>query len=102
NEGGWGEMRGGRRLLNLVQVGEKHSATYRLEVKNPGGHSSLPVKENAIYRLAAALQRLSTHEFEFRLNEVTRKYLETLAGLEKETGAPRRREAAAAAAARAT
>src|SRR5262249_13726378 len=36
NEGGWGEMRGGRRLLNLVQVGEKHSATYRLEVKNPG------------------------------------------------------------------
>ena len=60
NEGGWGEMRGGKRLLNLVQVGEKHSATYRLEVRNPGGHSSMPVKENAIYRLAAALQRVSS------------------------------------------
>ena len=60
NEGGWGEMRGGKRLLNLVQVGEKHSATYRLEVRNPGGHSSMPVKENAIYRLAAALGRLSS------------------------------------------
>jgi acetylornithine deacetylase/succinyl-diaminopimelate desuccinylase-like protein len=95
NEGGWGEMRGGRRLLNLVQVGEKHSATYRLEVKNPGGHSSLPVKENAIYRLAAALQRLSTHEFEFRVNDVTRKYLETLAGLEKEPLASQLRGAAA-------
>jgi acetylornithine deacetylase/succinyl-diaminopimelate desuccinylase-like protein len=95
NEGGWGEMRGGRRLLNLVQVGEKHSATYRLEVKNPGGHSSLPVKENAIYRLAAALQRLSTFEFEFRLNDVTRKYLQALAGLEKDPVASQLRAAAA-------
>jgi acetylornithine deacetylase/succinyl-diaminopimelate desuccinylase-like protein len=95
NEGGWGEMRGGRRLLNLVQVGEKHSATYRLEVKNPGGHSSLPVKENAIYRLAAALERLSPHEFEFRLNDVTRQYLETLAGLETEPLASQLRRAAA-------
>ena len=82
NEGGWGEMRGGKRLLNLVQVGEKHSATYRLEVRNPGGHSSMPVPENAIYRLAAALQRVAALEFPFRLNDVTRKYLETLAGLE--------------------
>jgi acetylornithine deacetylase/succinyl-diaminopimelate desuccinylase-like protein len=95
NEGGWGEMRGGKRLLNLVQVGEKHSATYRLEVRNPGGHSSMPVPENAIYRLAAALQRLATHEFEFRLNDVTRKYLETLAGLEAEPLASQLRWAAA-------
>jgi acetylornithine deacetylase/succinyl-diaminopimelate desuccinylase-like protein len=94
NEGGWGEARGGKRLLNLVQVGEKHSATYRLEVRNPGGHSSMPVKENAIYRLANALQRLSGHEFEFRLNDVTRVYLETLAGLEKEPIASQLRAAA--------
>jgi acetylornithine deacetylase/succinyl-diaminopimelate desuccinylase-like protein len=94
NEGGWGEMRGGKRLLNLVQVGEKHSATYRLEVRNPGGHSSMPVKENAIYRLAAALQRLSNLEFPFRLNDVTRKYLETLAGLEAEPVASQLRLAA--------
>jgi acetylornithine deacetylase/succinyl-diaminopimelate desuccinylase-like protein len=77
NEGGWGEMREGKRLLNLVQVGEKHSASFRLEVRNPGGHSSMPVEENAIYRLAAALQRVSTLVFAFRLNDVTRKYLET-------------------------
>lgn len=95
NEGGWGEMRGGKRLLNLMQVGEKHSATYRLEVKNPGGHSSMPVRENAIYRLAAALSRVAAQEFEFRLNDVTRQYLETLARLEKEPIASQLRRAAA-------
>jgi acetylornithine deacetylase/succinyl-diaminopimelate desuccinylase-like protein len=94
NEGGWGETRGGRRLLNLIQVGEKHSATYRLEVRNPGGHSSMPVKENAIYRLAAALGRVSALEFPFRLNDVTRAYLERLADLEKEPLATELRRAA--------
>jgi acetylornithine deacetylase/succinyl-diaminopimelate desuccinylase-like protein len=95
NEGGWGEMRGGKRLLNLVQVGEKHFANYRLEVHNSGGHSSMPVKENAIYRLAGALQRIARLEFEFRLNDVTRTYLETLAGLEAEPVASQLRRAAA-------
>ncbi len=95
NEGGWGEMRGGKRLSNLVQVGEKHSTSYRLEVRNPGGHSSMPVKENAIYRLAAALQRVSAYEFPFRLNEVTRKYLGALARLEAEPIASQLRAAAA-------
>jgi len=95
NEGGWGEIRGGKRLVNLIQVGEKHSATYRLEVKNPGGHSSMPVKENAIYRLADALHRLAGYEFEAKLNDVTRNYLETLAGLESEPTASQLRQAAA-------
>ncbi len=93
NEGGWGEMRGGKRLLNLVQVGEKHSATYRLEVKNPGGHSSMPVPENAIYRLAAALQRVATLEFDFRLNDVTPE-------VPRDPGWPRSRAPRLAAAAR--
>jgi acetylornithine deacetylase/succinyl-diaminopimelate desuccinylase-like protein len=95
NEGGWGEMRDGRRLLNLVQVGEKHMATYRLEVKNPGGHSSMPVPENAIYRLAAAVQRVAALEFPFRLNGVTRAYLIQLAELQQEPLATQLREAAA-------
>ena len=69
-------------------MGEKHSATYRLEVTNPGGHSSLPVKDNAIYRLADALHRLAAYEFEPQLNDVTRHYPETLAGLSRN---PRRR-----------
>jgi acetylornithine deacetylase/succinyl-diaminopimelate desuccinylase-like protein len=95
NEGGWGEIRGGKRLTNLIQVGEKHSATYRLEVKNAGGHSSMPVKENAIYRLADALHRLAAYEFEAQLNDVTRNYLETLAGLESEPTSSQLRKAAA-------
>jgi acetylornithine deacetylase/succinyl-diaminopimelate desuccinylase-like protein len=95
NEGGWGEMRDGRRLLNLVQVGEKHSATYRLEVRNPGGHSSMPVPENAIYRLAAAVLKVAALEFPFRLNDVTRAYLTRLADLQPEPLSTQLREAAA-------
>ena len=94
NEGGWGEMRDGKRLLNLVQVAEKHSASYRLEVRNPGGHSSMPVKENAIYRLAAALQRVSSLELPFRMSDVTRTYLRALAGLQPEPVASQLRLAA--------
>jgi acetylornithine deacetylase/succinyl-diaminopimelate desuccinylase-like protein len=51
-----------------------------LEVHNPGGHSSLPVKDNAIYHLAAALRLLAAYEFPARLNEVTRAYFERAAG----------------------
>jgi acetylornithine deacetylase/succinyl-diaminopimelate desuccinylase-like protein len=95
NEGGWGETRAGKRLTNLIQVGEKHSATYRLEVKNPGGHSSMPVKENAIYRLAAALTKVAALEFPFRLNDVTRAYLDTLAGQQPEPISSQLKQAAA-------
>jgi len=94
NEGGWGEMRDGKRLVNLVQVGEKHSTSFRLEVRNPGGHSSMPVPENAIYRLAAALTRVAAFEFPFRLNDVTRGYLRTLADQQPEPLATALRRAA--------
>jgi acetylornithine deacetylase/succinyl-diaminopimelate desuccinylase-like protein len=76
NEGGGGTMRGGKYLTNEVQASEKLYQDFRLEVTNPGGHSSLPVKENAIYRLAAAIARLSAFEFPVQLNEVTRAYFE--------------------------
>jgi acetylornithine deacetylase/succinyl-diaminopimelate desuccinylase-like protein len=95
NEGGWGEMRDGKRVANLVQVGEKHSATWRLEVRNPGGHSSMPVAENAIYRLAAALGRVAAYEFPLRLNEVTRDYLKAIAGQQPEPIATELRQAVA-------
>ena len=49
---------------------------FRLEVTNSGGHSSLPVKDNAIYHLAAGLARLAEFEFPVELNEVTRGYFE--------------------------
>jgi acetylornithine deacetylase/succinyl-diaminopimelate desuccinylase-like protein len=63
NEGGWGEMSKGRKLLNTIQVAEKTFANFRIEVRNPGGHSSMPVKENAIYRLAAAIGKIQQIEF---------------------------------------
>ena len=51
NEGGGGTMRGGKYLTNEVQASEKVFQDFRLEVTNSGGHSSLPVKDNAIYHL---------------------------------------------------
>jgi acetylornithine deacetylase/succinyl-diaminopimelate desuccinylase-like protein len=74
NEGGGGSMRKGRYLTNEVQASEKIFQNFRLEVTNPGGHSSLPVKENAIYRLSEGLARLEKFDFPIQLNEVTRAY----------------------------
>src|SRR5882762_4451468 len=62
----------GKRLMRTVQASEKVFVTFKLEVRNPGGHSSLPTKDNAIYRLAAALGRLSAYAFPAQLNEITR------------------------------
>lgn len=50
-----------------------------MEVTNPGGHSSLPVKENAIYRLAEALVRLSKFDFPINLSPTTRGFFEQMA-----------------------
>src|SRR6266508_6008127 len=62
----------GKRAFRSVQAAEKVYVTFKLEVHNPGGHSSLPPKDNAIYRLAAALGRLSAYDFPARLNDITR------------------------------
>src|SRR5205823_10149457 len=67
NEGGYGNMRNGKYLTNEVQTSEKVIQDFRLEVANPGGHSSLPVKDNAIYHLSAGLARLATFDFPFEL-----------------------------------
>jgi acetylornithine deacetylase/succinyl-diaminopimelate desuccinylase-like protein len=82
NEGGWGEMRQGRKILNAIQVSEKTSQTFRFEVRNAGGHSSIPVRENAIYRLAEALRKLAAFDFPIELNDVTRGYFTRLGALE--------------------
>jgi acetylornithine deacetylase/succinyl-diaminopimelate desuccinylase-like protein len=74
NEGGGGVMRKGKYLTNEVQAAEKVYQDLRLEVRNSGGHSSLPVKDNAIYRLAAGLSRLAAFEFPAQLNDITRAY----------------------------
>ncbi len=59
NEGGRGEMLNGKKIANDVQVSEKYVVNFRLEVHNKGGHSSMPVPDNAIYHFAGALDRLS-------------------------------------------
>src|SRR6266550_728362 len=84
NEGGGGTMRKGKYLTNEVQASEKVFQDVKLEVTNPGGHSSLPVKDNAIYHLAAGLARLSAFEFPVELNEVTRGYFARSADVEKD------------------
>jgi acetylornithine deacetylase/succinyl-diaminopimelate desuccinylase-like protein len=84
NEGAQGEMLRGKPLANDVQVAEKYVANFRLEVHNKGGHSSLPVPDNAIYHLAGALDRLSNFGFPLKNNDVTRAYFEQLSKIETE------------------
>ncbi len=74
NEGGGGRIEQGRKVSNDVQASEKKYTDFRLEVTNPGGHSSQPRPDNAIYALARALQRIEAYHFPVRLNEVTRAY----------------------------
>jgi acetylornithine deacetylase/succinyl-diaminopimelate desuccinylase-like protein len=77
NEGG-GAYRGERYLYNAVEASQKIYYSYNLEVRNKGGHSSLPVAENAITRLARGLVRLANYEFPVRIDEVNRLYFERM------------------------
>jgi acetylornithine deacetylase/succinyl-diaminopimelate desuccinylase-like protein len=82
NEGGWGEMVNGKKIANDVQVSEKYVINFHLEVRNKGGHSSVPVPDNAIYHLASALERLSKFGFPLKTNDVTRAYFAEMAKLQ--------------------
>ena len=84
NEGGGVGLKDGKPIRNSVQTSEKVSVSFLLEVKNKGGHSSLPTKDNAIYRLAEGLVRLSNFRFPMNLNETTRAYFERTAQFEGE------------------
>lgn len=91
NEGGGGVVENGRRMSNAVQASEKVYLNLQLEVTNPGGHSSVPVPDNAIYHLADALTKVGAHHFPARLNEVTTAYFSRTADLvDAETGAAMR------------
>ncbi len=69
--------------VNLdIEASEKQFADFELTSLNPGGHSSLPKPDNAIYHLADALSRLEHTPFPVELNEVTRTYFERRAPLE--------------------
>ncbi len=75
-DAGGGEIKNGRHIVMELQTGEKAYFDIRFETNSRGGHSALPVKDNAIYRLAGALVRLSQFEFPLRLNETTRLFYE--------------------------
>jgi acetylornithine deacetylase/succinyl-diaminopimelate desuccinylase-like protein len=81
NEGGGGRVESGRRISNDVQASEKKVANFLLETTNPGGHSSVPRRDNAIYALARALRRVEGFRFPVHLNEVTRAYFTRQAGI---------------------
>jgi acetylornithine deacetylase/succinyl-diaminopimelate desuccinylase-like protein len=75
NEGGGGRTDGhGKLVVQNIQVGEKNSQNYRLETVNAGGHSSVPVRDNAIYQLAAALLKIRDYEFPIKLTETTKAF----------------------------
>ncbi|HEY5809512.1 MAG TPA: M20/M25/M40 family metallo-hydrolase, partial [Povalibacter sp.] len=75
NEGAGGLLsEDGKPLALQIQAGEKIHQVYTLEVTNPGGHSSRPVPDNAIYRLAAALQKVAQFSFPIEVNPVVREY----------------------------
>jgi acetylornithine deacetylase/succinyl-diaminopimelate desuccinylase-like protein len=82
NEGGGGALRNGSPFRLAVQLAEKVYQTYQLEVTDRGGHSAAPRRDNPIYRLAEALQRLARFEFSPRLNPVTRAFFERMAAAE--------------------
>lgn len=81
-DSGGGEIRHGRRTLYSVQLAEKTYLSFSLEVRNKGGHSSLPTRDNAIYHLADALALLQKFDFPVVLSEITRAYFERMAALE--------------------
>jgi len=72
NEGGYGQLWDGVPLVNTIQVSEKIFASFQLTARNPGGHSSLPRSDNAIYDLAEALLHIRDFQFPIELTSTMR------------------------------
>jgi acetylornithine deacetylase/succinyl-diaminopimelate desuccinylase-like protein len=84
HDGGIVNAEHGKPIVVKVDATEKIYADYQLTVTNPGGHSSLPVPDNAIYHLANGLRGIEHYQFPFELNAVTRDYYEQTAKVEPE------------------
>ena len=82
-DAGGGVSEGDKRLYIGMETSEKVFTSFRLEVTNKGGHSSLPEPDNAIYRLANGLARLSRLSFPVHTTETTRAWFGEMAKLEK-------------------
>ena len=81
NEGGGGRVRDGVKLSHDIQASEKKVLNLSLEATNSGGHSSVPIKDNAITHLAAALVKVGAFDFPVRLNEITKAYFQRSAAI---------------------
>jgi acetylornithine deacetylase/succinyl-diaminopimelate desuccinylase-like protein len=82
NEGAGVAVKEGKPAWNAIQTTEKLFQSFWLDIRNSGGHSSQPRKDNAIYALSAALGRLEKLELPVLLNETTRRYFEKMSALE--------------------
>lgn len=75
NEGGGGRTDGqGHLMVETLQVGEKAYQDFTLTATNPGGHSSQPVPDNAIYALSQALLKVGAYEFPIEFSDTTRAF----------------------------
>ena len=80
NEGGGGRLdQSGEPLALTIQAGEKFPQDYQLEVTNPGGHSSRPTRNNAIYHLAGGLLKIQAYEFPIETNDITVQFFTRMA-----------------------
>jgi acetylornithine deacetylase/succinyl-diaminopimelate desuccinylase-like protein len=85
NEGGGGDTDGkGKIVAQSIQVGEKIYQDYKLVATNKGGHSSQPVRDNAIYAMSDALLKVREHEFPAEFNDTTRVFFERAGGARKD------------------
>ena len=82
SDGGGVNTVNGKPLFISMDGSEKLYGDYQLKATNPGGHSSLPEPDNAIYHVTDALARLQKFQFPFELNAVTRGYFERMATIE--------------------
>lgn len=85
----------GRPLIYFVQGAEKTFATFRITARNPGGHSSVPRPDNAIYDLSRGLLALEAHQFPVMANDLTRSYFAAVGQVETGAIAPMLRRFAA-------
>ncbi len=76
-------LENGKVVSVSVEPTEKLYGDYQLEVTNHGGHSSLPVPDNAIYHLSDGIGRLQQYQFPMELSDVTRAYFEAMSKIEK-------------------
>lgn len=78
NEGGGGRSdASGKLLVQTIQVGEKAYQDFTLTATNEGGHSSAPIRDNAIYAMADAVTKIRDHEFALEFNDTTRTFFST-------------------------